>query len=699
MARRGRRRKLIKVKLKKDVVINILGLALVTLSAVLSLAMAGLGGRLLDQLAVVIRAWLGAGRWLVVPALLISGLFCLRLKRVTIYLNHLIGFWLFFVTFVVLFNQGLLGQLVRLYFSYQFGVLISLAVFGLGLISALMLILNLSFNDIINLVERVSRLILTPLGLVVKQLAALLGRLKRSLAYSKPKPVPAPKPVPTPQPVEPVKPTQPVKAKSSTAPTSTSLSSKPIDWKRPPTDLVSLTPKKPADRGDVKANAATIEKTLASFGIKAKVVRTSEGAAVTQYALDISAGTKLSKVVSLQNNLALALAAPQGRIRIEAPIPGESLVGIEVPNRTPELVPTVEILKSSLFTNHPSRLAFALGKDVSGRLQVADLTQMPHLLVAGATGSGKSVFLNNLIVSFLYKASPAELKMILVDPKRVELTLFQDLPYLITPVIKDADKVLSALKWAEHQMKERYKQLSEVGVRNIAEYHKLMGPTSMPYLVIIIDELAQVMLFSPNEVEKTITQLAQMARAVGIHLVLATQRPSVDIITGLIKANIPARISFYVTSGVDSKVILDSTGAEKLLGKGDMLYLPPDQAAPQRIQGAFVSTAEVKNVTSYIRERYSAAVDYQDEVLTAYAPDQSGGGSVAGKGQADPELIKAVEAAISYGEISVSLLQRRLRIGYNKAARLVEERGNGGPRLGSPGRAGSETAQGANLLG
>ncbi len=265
--------------------------------------------------------------------------------------------------------------------------------------------------------------------------------------------------------------------------------------------------------------------------------------------------------------------------------------------------------------------------------------------------------------------------MILIDPKRVELTLFHDLPYLITPVIKDADKVLSALKWAVEEMHQRYQQLSEVGARNITEYHKLMGSEAMPYLVIVVDELAQVMLFSPNEVEKTITQLAQMARAVGIHLVLATQRPSVDIITGLIKANIPARISFYVTSGVDSKVILDTPGAEKLLGKGDMLFLPPDQASPLRIQGAFVSTAEVKNLTEYLRNKYQDWIEYEEAVTTAFLPDKSDTGSLStsSKPGIDPELLQAVQTAISLGEISVSLLQRRLKIGYNKAARLVEE--------------------------
>ncbi|NOY14738.1 MAG: DNA translocase FtsK [bacterium] len=680
MARRGRKRKLIKLKLKKEVITNLSAFVFLILTLVALAARLHPSGQTLMSLNILLDKLVGFGLLFLIFSLFITALFFFRFKKITIYLNHIIGSWLTFITFTALFRQGLIGQLAWSFFERQFGSLITLSVFASGLLIAFMLIFDLSLNDILAFLNKLAsfakpiiKLLLLPFRLFQKSLT-LLQKLKAR--QPQPKTSKSSQPdlkLPAPPPPPPPAADQTPSAKPSAAKAAPGL----IQWTPPPLDLIALTQTKPADRGNIKENSHRIESTLESFGIRGRVVRVNKGAAVTQYALEIAPGTKLSKVISLQNNLALALAAPQGRIRIQAPIPGESLIGIEVPNRSLELVPTAEILSHPIFQKHPSKLTFALGKDVGGRLRVVDLAEMPHILVAGATNSGKSVFLNNLIVSLIYKATPQELKMILIDPKRVELTLFHDLPYLMTPVIKDADKVLSSLKWAVEQMHQRYGQLSEVGVRNIAEYHKLMGIEKMPFLVIVIDELAQIMLYSPNEVEKTITQLAQMARAVGIHLILATQRPSVDIITGLIKANIPTRISFYVTSGVDSKVILDSTGAEKLLGKGDMLFLPPDQATPQRIQGAFISTAEVKNLTEYIRRKYHDLIDYQSEITSAYpsAKYQSGSSrsTPSSRPSMDPELLEATQTAIALGEISVSLLQRRLKIGYNKAARLVEE--------------------------
>ncbi len=666
MARRGRKRKVTRFKIKSEVSNNILAILFLTLAFVLSLSLWGLSSPTLVSVSKEMIRLFGYLVWFLIFSLLISGLFFLRWRRLTLYLNHLVGSWSFLFTALALFRQGKIGQSLWNYLQDEFGSLITFVVFLSGVLVSLMLLFDLSLTEVMENGWKVVNLLLRPLKWLKK---GVQFWLKLWSWKKQPKEIQVKK---EPQPSLPIKEKEVDEGdkKPELKEMKENKAAELPTWQPPDLSLISLVTKKPADRGDINQNKKIIEETLASFGIKAQVKRVSEGAAVTQYALEIAAGTKVSKIISLQNNLALALAAPQGRIRMQVPIPGESLIGIEVPNRNLELVLTSEVLASPAFQRSSSKLVFALGKGVDGKLEVADLAKMPHLLVAGATGSGKSVFLNNLITSFLYKASPEELKMILVDPKRVELTLFKDLPYLITPVIKDADKVLAALNWAVEEMKERYKQLSEVGVRNIEEYHKLMGRTEMPYLVIVIDELAQVMLFSPNEVEKAITQLAQMARAVGIHLVLATQRPSVDIITGLIKANIPARISFYVTSGVDSKVILDTPGAEKLLGKGDMLFLPPDQASPQRIQGAYISTAEVRNVTNYIREKYRQFLDYKEEVTTAFLSSKA---ATSSPGKISEELRQAVEVAINEKEISISLLQRKLRIGYNKAARLVEE--------------------------
>ncbi len=666
MARRGRKRKITRFKIKSEVSNNILALLFLTLAFVLSLSLVGLSSPTLILVSRQVIHLFGYLVWFLIFSLLISGLFFLRWRRLTLYLNHLVGSWSFLFTAAALFHQGEVGRLLWKYLKSEFGNLITFIVFLSGVLVSLMLLFDLSLVEVIDDGLKLMNFLLWPVrGL--KRVAQLWWKLwlwKPQLrADQTEKESPLSLTIKEKGAKEKVK---KVELKGIKEEEGVELPA----WQPPDLSLISLVTKKPADRGDINQNKKIIEETLASFGIKAQVKRVNEGAAVTQYALEIAAGTKVSKIISLQNNLALALAAPQGRIRMQVPIPGESLIGIEVPNRNLELVLTSEVLASQAFQRSNSKLVFALGKGVDGKLEVADLAEMPHLLVAGATGSGKSVFLNNLITSFLYKASPEEVKMILVDPKRVELTLFKDLPYLITPVIKDADKVLASLNWAVEEMRERYKQLSEVGVRNIEEYHKLMGKTEMPYLVIVIDELAQVMLFSPNEVERAVTQLAQMARAVGIHLVLATQRPSVDIITGLIKANIPARISFYVTSGVDSKVILDTPGAEKLLGKGDMLFLPPDQASPQRIQGAYISTAEVRNVTNYIREKYRQFLDYKEEVTTAFLSSKV---VASTSDRISDELRQAIEVAISEKEISISLLQRKLRIGYNKAARLVEE--------------------------
>ena len=457
-------------------------------------------------------------------------------------------------------------------------------------------------------------------------------------------------------------------------------------WEYPPLSLLADKVGGEANRGDVKANAEVIERTLSSFGIKAKVVEVNYGPAVTQYALEIALGTKLSKITSLATDLALALAAPTGQIRIEAPIAGRALVGVEVPNHSSQYVTLRTMLASDKMKKNPSKLAVALGLNVAGQEVVADIAKMPHVLIAGATGSGKSVAINTFICSILFRASPAEVKFILVDPKRVELTGYNDLPHLLTPVIVEPKKVVSALKWATAEMDRRYKQLAEVGVKNLDSYNELAGFQALPSIVIIIDELADVMLFAPSEVEESITRIAQMARAVGIHLVLATQRPSVDVITGLIKANVPTRIAFNVSSMMDSRVILDSPGAEKLLGRGDMLYVPPEQAKPSRIQGTFVSEGEIKRLVEYIKEQ-GQQPQYEEDITTKYQSNTVKGGSGGTNGDdRDPLFDEAVKLFSQYDKASSSLIQRRLSVGYARAARILDqlyEAGFVGPADGS----------------
>lgn len=448
-------------------------------------------------------------------------------------------------------------------------------------------------------------------------------------------------------------------------------------WKYPPVSLLKDSFGGKADRGDVKNNADIIEKTLDSFGIHARVVEFNGGPAITQYALEIALGTKLAKITTLQNDLARALASPTGQIRIEAPIPGRSLVGIEVPNHSPEFVTLRKVLTSKELKNNPSKLAVALGLNVSGHPIVADIDQMPHVLIAGATGSGKSVAINSFLCTILFRASPEEVKLILIDPKRVELTCYNGIPHLLTPVIVEPAMVVSALKWALGEMERRYKVFAEVGAKNIASYNEQSGFQAMPYILIVVDELADVIMFAPNEVEESITRLAQMARATGIHLIVATQRPSTDVITGLIKANIPCRIAFNVTSMVDSRVILDSPGAEKLLGRGDMLYIPPNQAKPTRIQGTFVSDAEINQLINYLRQ-IGVRPDYNLAVTEKYQPGKSAGGRTGATfdengAEVDDLFDQAIRTIVQNHNASASFLQRRLSIGYARAARILDQ--------------------------
>ncbi len=459
-------------------------------------------------------------------------------------------------------------------------------------------------------------------------------------------------------------------------------------WEYPPLDLLADAAGGKADRGDIKANAAVIEKTLESFGIQARVVEVNLGPAVTQYAIEIALGTKLTKITALGNDIALALAATTGTVRIEAPIPGRSLVGIEVPNKSPEFVNLKQLLTSETMQSNKSQLAIGLGLDVAGKPAIGDLDRMPHLLIAGATGSGKSVMINAIIATYLFRTTPNEVKFIMVDPKVVELTGFNGIPNLLTPVITEPEKTLSALKWTIAEMERRYQLFASAGAKNITQYNEASGFQALPYIVVIIDELADLMMFAPAEIEDAIVRLAQKSRATGIHLILATQRPSVDVITGLIKANVPARMAFNVTSQIDSRVILDTPGAEKLLGRGDMLYLPPDLGKPVRVQGVFVSEPEMGRLIDFLRKQ--GEPQYQEEV-TAMPVGRIGGRATGGvsDGEKDDLFDQAVEAVTQYDRASASLLQRRLKVGYARAARILDElEGAGivGPADGSKAR-------------
>ena len=451
----------------------------------------------------------------------------------------------------------------------------------------------------------------------------------------------------------------------------------------PPIQLLAEGDRKGA-RGSKKAVAETatkLQKTLYSFGVSAKVENVSVGPAITRYELKPAEGVRVSKIANLADDIALSLAAET--IRIEAPIPGKQAVGIEVPNKENEIVPLRDIIDCEAFKNHKSKLAFALGKDVAGEEVVADIAKMPHVLIAGATGSGKSVCINTLIASIIYKAKPSEVKLVMVDPKVVELSVYNGIPHLLIPVVTDPKKAAGALAWAVQEMVNRYSLFASKNVRDIKGYNASLEKEGeghkLPQIVIIIDELSDLMMVSPKDVEDSICRLAQMARAAGMHLVIATQRPSVDVITGIIKANIPSRISFAVSSQVDSRTILDMAGAEKLLGKGDMLFYPAGAPKPTRIQGAFVSDKEVEKIVDFVKNNGEA--NYNDEILQQIENANSTDKEIDAQEEddnTDPLLMEAIDVVVETGQASTSFIQRRFKVGYARAGRIIdqmEERG------------------------
>lgn len=658
MARRYGSRGRFRLKLRKKTIYSIFAFGQIAAGILLLLSFVGTGTSF-EYVKTALVGYFGPFSFFLPIVLILFGFLFFRIKFSLSRPNVSLGFLIVFGSAVTLFKSGYVGRLIFANVSDVITPLGTLFVALTGIFVGLIVLFDTSVDEIVKGIIAIKD--------TARKFLPLSFFKKRKNFLNKPMMIKGEG-----QNKGPAIVTNTVKkdeALISEKLVSNTLSSGLI-WQYPPLDLLSETEGHKADRGDVKETATIIEKTLQSFGIAAKVVEVNLGPAVTQYALEVALGTRVSKITSLSNDLALATQAPTGQIRIEAPIPGRNLVGIEIPNRSLEVVPLRTMLASDLMRKTKSKLAVSMGLDVSGNPIVADVGKMPHVLVAGTTGSGKSVMLNSFISSLLFRASPEEVKLILIDPKRVELTSYNGIPHLMVPVIVDIEKILSALKWATNEMDRRYKTFAERGVRNIDGYNELAGFQALPYIVIFIDELADLMTFAPVEVEDTIARLAQMARATGIHLIVSTQRPSVDVITGLIKANIPCRIAFNVTSMIDSRVIIDGPGAEKLLGRGDMLYIPPDQAKPTRIQGAFVSDKEVKKLVDFLKEK-SPAVQYTEEIVTTPYVSR-GAGTLDSLGR-DSVFAEAVRIICEYDKASASLLQRRLSIGYSRAARILDQ--------------------------
>ncbi len=649
-------RRSFRMKLKRSTLFSVGSILFLSLGGLIMVSFIRQGSLLIELNNLIIKffGWTG----ILLPfALIVAGLLLTKLKTPVNEPNVLVGSVLLLLSLMGLFRQGSLGKQIWEGTASLITGLGALIIILGGLLISLVVLFNTSIDQVVQVFLRFLE--------IVKTYIFGFRRVKEKFPEAKPKvKISGVSPV-----VEPEKKSKPAE-EGLPGLTKTIPAVQTKIWQYPPLSLLADEFGGKADRGDVKANADVIEKTLDSFGISARVAEVNGGPAVTQYALEVSLGTKLSKITALSNDLALALAAPTGQIRIEAPIPGRSLVGIELPNRSAEFVTLKKMLTSDSLKKAKSKLSVALGLDVSGNPLAANLARMPHVLIAGATGSGKTVCLNSFISTVLFRASPNEVKFILVDPKRVELIQYNGIPHLLTPVIVEPEKVVSALKWAIGEMDRRYKLFAETGVRNIDAYNELSGFSALPYIIIIVDELADIMLFSPVEVEDTICRIAQMARATGIHLIISTQRPSVDVLTGLIKANIPCRISFAVSSMVDSRVIIDQGGAEKLLGRGDMLYIPPDQAKPTRIQGALVSEPEIQKVITFLRKQ--AAPAYTEEVTSMPAKIIKGG--LTGTAEEKDELFEeALKTVCQYDRASASLLQRRLSIGYARAARILDQ--------------------------
>lgn len=679
MARKkGRRSKPYKLNLKKDTLNSIFAVLLIGLGGLIAISFSQQGDILtkINQLGQQFFGW----PLLFLPFIFIVGGLIITHTKLAIASTHvLLGSLVTMISLSGLFGTGSLGQGIRDSVVSLISMPGAILFYLVGTSIGLFILFETSIEDVLVLVQD----LYLALAKVLGKLRGLAGGSNTPVFLSKSttvkitggdeissatpsSPVPEPLKITGRESTRPV-PLPAIEDKKLPEGASTGV------WQYPPLTLLSDQKIGKADRGDINKNIDIIEKTLASFSIQAKVMEVHQGPAVSQYALAITMGTKLSKISALQSDLALALSAPQGQIRIEAPIPGRDLVGIEIPNRSLEFVSLREMLSKKIMQENRSKTAFSLGLDVSGQEVVTDISKMPHLLIAGTTGSGKSVLINAIISSILFRASPEEVKFIMIDPKRVELTPYNDIPHQLTRVITDVSKVGNALGWLVAEMERRYRLFEEMGVKNIAGYNDLSGFQAMPFIIVIVDEMADIMMSkNAGEIEEKIVRLAQMSRAVGIHLILATQRPSVNVLTGIIKANIPARISFQVTSMIDSRVIIDTPGAEKLLGKGDMLFIPPDVAKPKRIQGAFVSDKEIKNLIDFIR-RTGVTPQTDDSIIK----EKPSSGTISSFGQdlgdVDDKFEEAARLVIAEGKGSASLLQRRLEIGYARAARILDQ--------------------------
>ena len=699
----GRRKKrwFSKFSINNKTFFNILGFFLIIIGIIILASFSQLfssasSSQVLKQVNVQVLQLFG-GLSIFVPfiILLVSGHFFNTKKLKFVRFNVTIGSFILLISLLGLFRSGIAGKAIYDNLSLDFTPLGSLAILLISFIIGFILFLDTSIDVIFMTVSKIvspfTKTVQSVLKIKKSTLAQLgKGQDKTADGFIRDQVI-LNKPSPSAATISP-------KTNQSKSQIEGNLSIKPVmqsnssTWIYPPNTLLNDVKQTEADRGDVKENAHIIEKTLESFGIRTRVAEVNFGPTVTQYAIEITMGTKLSKITALANDLALALAAPTGQVRIEAPIPGRSLIGIEIPNKKPQLVTLRQLMTTGpLSQKGGDPLIVPLGLDVSGQQRSASLFNMPHVLIAGTTGSGKSVMLNAWITTLMMRTRPDELRMILVDPKQVEMTQYNGAPHLLTDVITDPIKVVSALRWSVGEMETRYKELARAGVRNLDGFNKLEGIEKKPYIIFVIDELADLMMYSANEVEDLITRIAQKARAVGIHLVLTTQRPSVDVITGLMKANIPSRIAFNVSSMVDSRVIIDMPGSEKLLGRGDMFYLPPDQAKPRRIQGPYVAEQEVGDIVKFLKSQVPV-VQYTEEITEQEGPKFGGivggvGGSSANRDELFNQAIQLISQA---DKASASMFQRKLRVGYARAARILDElheAGYVGPAQGSKPRA------------
>ncbi|OGN16664.1 MAG: hypothetical protein A3C88_02770 [Candidatus Yanofskybacteria bacterium RIFCSPHIGHO2_02_FULL_50_12] len=648
--------------------------SLAVLSILSFVDMAGRGGQLFS---VISKSLFGWGFFIIPFAFAFLGISFIKSLSRKVYTTAVLGTCLFVLTFLALFfisgggemttrvNQGgYLGVILGYPLLASIGFTASLIVLLALAIIAVLVSLDISIGGLLKSKEKEA----PAADVVIKK--------NNEIVPAKPDFKPAITPIAKPATAEPM-----------TDKEFVIKNLKPGKWNLPPADLLNEDQEE-AVTGDINASATIIKRTLSNFGIDVEMGEVAIGPTVTQFTLRPAVGVKLSRIAALNSDLSLALAAHP--IRIEAPIPGKSLVGIEVPNHKVALIGLRTMFDNDEFKKSKFFLPLALGRDVSGNPVYGGLEKMPHLLVAGATGTGKSVAINAILLSLLYKHSPSVLKLLLIDPKRVELTLYNDIPHLITPVITDNKKVLGALKWAVSEMDRRYDQLSRVGSKDMFSYNAKMTErkeTIMPAIVIVIDELADLMASYGRDVEAAIVRLAQMSRAVGIHLILSTQRPSVEVITGLIKANITSRVALSVASQIDSRTIIDMAGAEKLLGKGDMLFLSGDTAKPRRLQGALVTEKEVHDVVKFIKDQ-EVEVDADEQTIQVdFSAAASASARGGGNDDADDDMyVEAKQVVMEAGKASASLLQRRLRVGYARAARLLdilEEKGVIGPGDGA----------------